>query len=191
MAMANASWVGPESRPQPRGDLLRQLISSPHALPPAAPRALTVAPQAPLPGNLRFGPMSPGQVTNSPFSGGVAGRSPINLVHPDAPQNFRAPSYAPLGAVQPHPLAVPLLNALTGAIGPGVAGNGIPPAPPGGSALGPTILGAPRTAGIDAAAGQQAISPLRAPSGSLSALLSTLAQSGQKIGGLTRTPFPR
>src|SRR6266536_2123503 len=80
-----------------RRNLVQQALVAPAtalAL-PRPPRGPIVAPQAPLPQNIRFGPVSPGQVTSSRFSGGVS-PGPINPVHPAAPPVFQAPTYAPL-----------------------------------------------------------------------------------------------
>jgi hypothetical protein len=130
-----------------RDSLLKALVASPHPLPPAQPRALSVAPAAPLPANLRFGPMSPGITTNTPFSGAVS-RQPLNVAHPQQPRlgfaqaDFVAPRYQQ--AQIPARLAnvPPLLAALAGGatlLGSGSgataapaarAGGTVPPPPP-------------------------------------------------------------
>jgi hypothetical protein len=178
-----------------RNDLLRQLIASPHALPPAAPRPLTVAPQAPLPGNLRFGPTNPSQTTNSPFSGGVTGRVPLNVVHPDTP-NFQAPTYSPLGAVGP---AHPIISALVASLIGGGTGAAPPPGPPGpgpAQSLSPSpspgsypgLADAFRTATAQAGPVSSLPSAFNTatsqagPVSGLAAALATLAQQGRKIG---------
>lgn len=99
-----------------RNDLLRQLIASPHALPPPQPRNLTVAPAAGLPPHARFGPSSPGQVTNSPYSGGVTAGGPLSLVHPqEGPPTFQAPSYGPLTPAGPAKSIITALAPILGA----------------------------------------------------------------------------
>lgn len=67
-----------------RSDLLSQLVSQPGALHAPQAGGTVVAPMAAPPGNMRFGPASPGIVTNSGFSGAVSGH-PVSMPHPDPP----------------------------------------------------------------------------------------------------------
>lgn len=178
-----------------RNDLLRQLIASPHALPPPQPRNLLVSPQGQLPPQARFGPMSPGQVTNTPFSGAVARGGPLNLVHPTGPADFQAPRYSPLTAVSPQRSILTALAPIIGATLMGGSGATAPAAfaaaptppfiprpglgvhdpnavvPPG---LGQHLPSTPVPAGL----GQHSPSSQPVP---LGALIASLAQQGRKV----------
>jgi hypothetical protein len=161
--------------------LLRALVASPHPLPPPQPRGLTVAPSMPLPQNLRFGPANPNQVTNSPFSGAVAGRGALNVVHPqqESMPTFTAPTYAPLTAQPPARMGTVLPSLLTALVGAGAAAPGgpvpvsgatpTPPPPP--PAVHPATWTGPW-------AGQEN-APMT-PAG-LAPLLAALAQAGKKL----------
>src|SRR6266496_2183671 len=103
----------------PRRNRVQQALVAPATpLAPPHPHPVLVAPQAPLPQNIRFGPVSPGQVTSSRFSGGVS-PGPVNPVHPAAPPTFTAPSYAPFAAQAPHALMAALAATGVGAPSPG------------------------------------------------------------------------
>jgi hypothetical protein len=95
-----ASWVGPPP----------ERVGMPHA---------GVGISRGLPPSLGFGALSPSITTGSPFSGAVAPRG-MNVVHPEPPPTFQAPSYGNIGnPMQPSHIA-PLIAALmaTGAAAP-------------------------------------------------------------------------
>jgi hypothetical protein len=184
--------TAPRRRPTGRDSLLRALVAAPQPLAATRPRALTVAPSQPLPGGARFGPTNPGIQTNSPFSGAVAGGGPTNLIHPEQPQDFKAPTYAPLTATQPHPLAVSLLAALTGATGLGGFGGGgggvgvpIPPKPSLSQYANTNRSGLPPVTASPAPKPPQfGVAPEAGPgypAAVSAALLAALAQQGQKL----------
>jgi hypothetical protein len=101
-------------RRKPNDSLLKLLVAPPHPLAQPRPQALHVAPQQPLPPNMRFGPTQPGITTNTPFSGGVSA-NPLNVAHPPAPRlgfaqaDFVAPRYQ---QAQMPARAAPLLTTL-------------------------------------------------------------------------------
>lgn len=127
-----------------RNNLLNQLIALPRTPPPTALRALTVAPMAALPANLRFGPMSPPALGGSRFSGGLV-PNPINPLR-NLPADFRGPGYGSpsqltgaIGGLSYSPLQA--ANAITSQIRPRPPGPPAPPGPP--LPQGPTIVGPP------------------------------------------------
>jgi hypothetical protein len=129
----------------------------------------------PLPPNLRFGPANPNQVTNSPFSGAVAGRGALNVVHPQDTPTFQAPVYSPLGAQQPA--ARTLLTALAPILGATLMGGGTggttataAPTPPGGTIPAPSSWTTP---------GYQTNLPPTPDLGPSTATLSTNPAAGQ------------
>lgn len=186
-----------------RNDLFRQLVASPHPLPAAQPRALTVAPQRALPPQVRFGPANPPQLGRSGFSGALVG-APMNVVHPQAPASYSSPVYAPLQGTAPG--ARPFLSSLapliaaiaTGATGGGGGGGataptggiGMPPPPPHTLAAPGQFPLAPRTGDVTrsvAPAGEFPTARTAFPDTS-SALIAALAQIGQKLGTARSAP---
>jgi hypothetical protein len=183
-----------------RSDLLRQLIASPHALPPPQPRALTVAPTPGLQPHAGFGPTNPSLTTNSPFSGAVTAGGAMNMVHPEAGPTFQSPTYAPIGPVSPHlsilSALAPILSAAlaggtgaTGGGGGGGTGLGTTPGPgfprpmAAGVLASPTLSPAPGRPGPRGAPGSSG--GLQPVSPALSAgLLAALAQQGQRLGSV-------
>jgi hypothetical protein len=187
---------------RPNDSLLRALVANPRPLPPPRPQALHVAPQQPLPANLRVGPADPSQTTNSPFSGGVT-PNPTNLLHPPVPKlgtaqaDFVAPVYQqaqlPARGAQNLPN---LFTALRGSSSGATSGGDISgptqsslPTLPAGQSYSPNTIafaqqngpsiGAPQQTMIHSQAPPQTAT-LKAPlSGSL---IAALAQAGKRLG---------
>jgi hypothetical protein len=123
-----------------RNSLAQGLVGSPGRL--ATPRAggQQVGMPQPLPPATRFGSLNPSITTGNRFSGGVNPGS-MNLIHPDTPQTFQAPTYAApsMGsAPAPSHALAPIIAALiaTGVSAPAASGGGAVtptkhPAPPG------------------------------------------------------------
>jgi hypothetical protein len=112
MRRPQASWVGPPP----------ERVGMPHA---------GVGISRGLPPSLGFGALSPSITTGSPFSGAVAPRG-MNVVHPEPPPTFQAPSYGNVGSPMQTSHIAPLIAALmaTGAAAPAVSGGGYAAPPP-------------------------------------------------------------
>jgi hypothetical protein len=98
-----------------RNALTQALVAGPGRL--SMPRGGVGMPQ-PLPPATRFGALNPSLTTGSRFSGGVVPGS-MNMVHPEPPQTFQAPTYAPLGGgmMQPSPLIRALSSGVSSPLG--------------------------------------------------------------------------
>jgi hypothetical protein len=92
MRRPQASWVGPPP----------ERVGMPHA---------GVGISRGLPPSLGFGALSPSITTGSPFSGAVAPRG-MNVVHPEPPPTFQAPSYGNVGSPMQTSHIAPLIAAL-------------------------------------------------------------------------------
>jgi hypothetical protein len=112
MRRPQASWVGPPP----------ERVGMPHA---------GVGISRGLPPSLGFGALSPSITTGSPFSGAVAPRG-MNVVHPEPPPTFQAPSYGNVGSPMQTSHIAPLIAALmaTGAAAPAAGGGGYAAPPP-------------------------------------------------------------
>jgi len=108
-----------------RNALTQALVAGPGQLARPRPAAQAVGPPSPLPPATRFGSLNPSIVTGNKFSGGV-NPGTMNLVHPDTPQTFQAPTYtSPTTSGGIHPLA-PIIAALTGVGAAPPGGGGLP-----------------------------------------------------------------
>lgn len=158
----------------------------PAPLPQPHPMGGLVSTPGNLPANLRFGPTQPGIQTRSGYTGAtVGGGNPLNMVHPQ-PATFQAPVYSPISmptGATTHAIA-PILAALATTLpGPRPEPPQIPPGP-----LQPTIAAgapAPPPYGPVNTSNFVPLPGAASPNNALSALIATLAQSGQKVGSNT------
>jgi hypothetical protein len=169
-----------------RNALTQALVAPPDRL--STPKVGVGMPK-PLAPQIPFGNLNPSITTRSQYTGGRVPGSAMNLVHPDTPQTFQAPTYAPTtmaGGVAPH--LAPIVQALmaTGTTPTGPTGATAPRLPiPSGSAPPPTLgpyqpqgVQAPRppspTGGAVPSVGGVRQIPL------LGSVLAGLAQQGRK-----------
>ena len=180
----NASWH----------EVDRALIAPPGQVAPSHPG---VGMPHGLPPSLGFGALNPSIVTGNRFTGASVPGA-MNLVHPEMPETFQAPSYS---NPPPGRAIAPIVAALM------ATGTGGPTPPPrnpigvGGGSIGGGLLagggatsmpgiGAPRAAGPGGGGGFQVQPHLTVPTGirdpaqgsTLSALLAGLAQRGGRSG---------